>query len=34
MGSLAGKLVRAEYMDFIMLAISMLTMATARYWVL
>jgi hypothetical protein len=34
MRSLAGKLVRAEYMDFIMLAISMLTMATARYWVL
>ena len=34
MRSLAGKLVRAEYMDFIMFAISMLTVPTARYWVL
>ncbi|MGE5248660.1 MAG: hypothetical protein ACM3QS_00465 [Bacteroidota bacterium] len=30
---LAERLVRAERIDFIMLAIAMLTMATARYWV-
>jgi uncharacterized membrane protein len=30
---LEKKLVRAELVDFVMLAISMLTMATARYWV-
>jgi hypothetical protein len=30
--ALEKKLARAEWIDFIMLAISMLTMATARYW--
>ena len=33
MRSLETKLNRAEVVDFIMLTISMLTMATARYWV-